>query len=297
MKELISLIMTFVMAVVFNVYPASYEPLYEDTDLSFAVISDVHMEGNNPVRFEQFPKILMDIGGAKRRNDALVLLGDNTMNGQFIEHSDLYLQLKLFGNTDNILAAMGNHEIFTAENGYDKGSAKFKLFAGLLAGEKLDKTYYSRVIDGCTFIILGSEADMGVQAYISPEQLEWLDSLLAQSDESGNPAFVFCHFPLEGTTVNDWPEGMMGEQSDEVYDVLTSHRNVFYFSGHLHNDVETSGVRRQDGVTFIDVPSLLSSDTPGIGYQVELHGGTVELRPRNYLTGEWLDWLAVSIAL
>ena len=297
MKELLSLIMTFVIAAVFNIYPPTYEPLYEDTDLSFAVISDVHMEGNNNDRFEQFPKILMGISGARRRNDALMLLGDNTMNGQFVEHSFLFMQLKLFCNARNILGAMGNHEIFTAENGYDRGSAKFKFFAGLLAGEKLDKTYYSRVINGYSFIILGSEADMGVQAYISPEQLEWLDARLAEADASGKPAFVFCHFPLEGTVINYWPEGMMGEQSDDVYKILTSHNNVFYFSGHLHNEVTTSGVRSQDGVTFIDVPSMLSSDTPGIGYQVEVHGGRVELRPRNYLTGEWLDGLAVSIDL
>lgn len=203
MKELISLIMTFVIAAVFNIYPPTYEPLYKDTDLSFAVISDVHMEGNNNDRFKQFPKILMDISGAQHRNDALVLLGDNTMNGQFIEHSFLFMQLKLFCNARNILEAMGNHEIFTAENGYDRGSAKFKFFAGLLAGKKLDKTYYSKVINGYSFIVLGSEADKGIQAYISPEQLEWLDARLTEADASGKPAFVFCHFPLKGTVARE----------------------------------------------------------------------------------------------
>lgn len=297
MKELISLIMTFVIAAVFNIYPPTYEPLYKDTDLSFAVISDVHMEGNNNDRFKQFPKILMDISGAQYRNDALVLLGDNTMNGQFIEHSFLFMQLKLFCNALNILEAMGNHEIFTAENGYDRGSAKFKFFAGLLAGKKLDKTYYSKVINGYSFIVLGSEADKGIQAYISPEQLEWLDARLTEADASGKPAFVFCHFPLEGTVAREWTEGTIGEQSADVYNILTSHKNVFYFSGHIHNPIDSVSVGSKDGVTFIDVPCLLSSEDTGVGFQVEVHDGKVELRPRNYLTGEWLDDLAVSIDL
>lgn len=286
--------MSFIFAAVFNVYPATYEPISENPSLTFSVISDIHMESNNPDRLKRFPKILMDISGAKRKNDALILLGDNTMNGQFIEHCVLTAQLKLFANAKNILPVMGNHEIFTPENGYEKGSRKFRMFAGYLAGEKLDKTYYSKEINGCRFIVLGSEADMGVQAYLSDEQLSWLDSLLAEADKNGNPSFVFCHFPIEGTVVSFWQEGMIGKQGERLYEILTSHKNVFYFSGHLHNEVTVSGVTQKDGVTFIDLPCLLGE---GVGCEAEYHDGTVELRMRNHETGEWLEALSRSISL
>ena len=63
--------------------------------------------------------------------------------------------------------------------------------------------------------------------------------------------------------------GTIGEQSADVYNILTSHKNVFYFSGHIHNPIDSVSVGSKDGVTFIDVPCLLSSEDTGVGYQVE----------------------------
>lgn len=301
MKSIISLIMVFFCAVAFGVYPESYTAKYDDTDLQFAVVSDIHMEGNNTERFKNFPKALLDINGSD--NDALVMLGDNTMNGQLIEHLFLTLSLKLFNDIGENFIALGNHEVFTVENGYEKGSERFFSFAEVITGRNIDRPYYYDTVNGYYFIVMGSEADMGVNAYISAQQLEWLDETLAKADESGKPAFVFCHYPLEDTHKNAWPDGLMGEQSGEVYNILKSHKNVFFFSGHLHNSVDYSGVVQKDGVTFVDVPSLLSDNVTvgtysvGIGYSVEVHGGCVELRPRNFISGEWLDGLAVTVEL
>lgn len=303
MKAFISVVMTIISVIAFGNYPATYAPVSENADLEFVVISDIHMEGNNNERFRNFPKALMDINGAQSENDALVMLGDNTMNGQFIEHLFLTLSLKLFNDIDDNYIAMGNHEIFTEENGYEKGSAKFMRFAEIITGKQIDKPYYSGEVNGYPFIVLGSQADEGVRAYISPEQLEWLDNELDSAQQSGKPAFVFCHFPLDSTHNNAWPGGLIGEQSDEIYDILSSHKNVFYFSGHFHNAVDYSGIVRKDGVTFIDVPSLLSGnvtdgiDSLGAGYCVEVHDGVVELRARNFIAGEWIDSVSATIVL
>lgn len=301
--KVISLVLSFVLAVAFGIFPESYQPVSEKADLDFVVVSDIHMEGNNPDRFRDFPKILLDINGYSRKNDALVMCGDNTMNGQHIEYTFLTLSLKLFSDIRNNLLVMGNHEIFTEENGYEKGLKKFLAYGGFIMGEKYEKPYYSREVDGYTFIVMSTEADMGVTCYISPEQIEWLDETLAEATENGKPAFVFCHFPIDGTVYTLWPGGLMGEQSGEVLSVLKKHKNVFFFSGHLHNAVDYSGVRQIDGVTFIDVPSVLSDhsvgSTPsrGTGYCVEIHDGKVELRPRNFLDGDWFEELFVTVEL
>ncbi len=301
--KVISMILSFILAVTLGIYPESYQPVSDDAELDFVVISDIHMEGNNPDRFRDFPKVLLDINGSSRKNDALVMCGDNTMNGQHIEYTFLTLSLKLFNNIRNNLLVLGNHEIFTEQNGYEKGLKKFLSYGRFIMGEKYEKPYYSREIDGFTFIMMSTEADMGVTAYISEEQIGWLDETLTSATQNGKPAFVFCHFPINGTVETRWPSGLMGEQSDEVFAVLKKHKNVFFFSGHLHNAVDYSGVRQVDGVTFVDVPSVLSDHsvgkTPsrGTGYCVEVHGGKVELRPRNFLTGEWFEELFVTVEL
>lgn len=301
--KFVSTVLSFVLAVSVGVFPKSYKPVSENAELDFVVISDIHMEGNSPDRFRDFPHIMLDINGSERKNDALVMLGDNTMNGQHIEYIFLTLSLKMFSRIKNNILVMGNHEYFTEQNGYDKGLAKFLSYGKIIMGEKYEKPYYSREVDGFTFITLSTETDTDVSAYISPEQIAWLDSTLADATQNGKPAFVFCHFPVNGTVETRWPSGLMGEQSDEVLAVLSKYKNVFYFSGHLHNAVDYSGVRQVNGVTFIDVPSVLSDhsvgDTPsrGIGYCVEVHDGKVELRPRNFLTGEWLEELFVTAEL
>lgn len=301
--KLISTILSFILAVSVGIFPESYQPVSENAELDFVVISDIHMEGNNPDRFRDFPLILLDINGAARKNDALVMLGDNTMNGQYIEYTFLTFSLKLFSRIRNNLLVMGNHEIFTEENGYEKGLSKFLAYGKMIMGEKYEKPYYSREVNGFTFIVMSTEADMGVTAYISPEQISWLDSTLAEATKDGKPAFVFCHFPIDGTVDTLWPQGLMGEQSGEVLSVLKKYKNVFFFSGHLHNAVDYSGVKQIDGVTFVDVPSVLSdhsvgtTPTRGTGYCVEVHNGKVELRPRNFISGKWFGDLCVTVEL
>ena len=295
MKSFISVFMSFVVAVCFGIYPVTYEPLTDGAKLDFVVVSDIHMEGNNTKRFERFPKALLDINGNSRKNDALVMLGDNTMNGQHIEHIFLTLSLKLFNDIENNLIAMGNHEIFTEENGYEKGSKKFMKYGEMITGLEIEKPYYYDVIEDYYFIILGSEADMGVQAYISPEQLSWLDSTLAKATAEGKPAFVFCHFPLKDTVRNAWSEGLIGEQSEEIFGILSKYKNVFYFSGHLHNAIDYSDIIVKNGVTFVDVTSLLSDNSThgipsvGMGYCVEVTENSVELRVRDFIDGEWVE--------
>lgn len=295
MKSFISVFMTFVVAVCFGIYPVTYEPINDKAELDFVVVSDIHMEGNNTDRFRNFPKALLDINGNSRKNDALVMVGDNTMNGQHIEHIFLTASLKLFNDIDRNFIAMGNHEIFTAENGYEKGSKKFMDYGKIITEIDIEKPYYYDIVDGYYFIVLGSEKDMGVQAYISQEQIEWLDKTLEKATSEGKPAFVFCHFPLADTVRNAWPSGLIGEQSDEIFDVLSKYKNIFYFSGHLHNAIDYSDIVVKNGVTFVDVPSLLSDNSThgipskGMGYCVEVTEETVELRVRNFIEGEWVE--------
>ena len=54
--------------------------------LNFSILSDSHIEGNNFARYKIFNNALQNVTQNQSGNDAIVFLGDNTMNGQHIEN-------------------------------------------------------------------------------------------------------------------------------------------------------------------------------------------------------------------
>ncbi|MCR5689201.1 MAG: hypothetical protein K6G71_03040, partial [Clostridiales bacterium] len=61
-----------------------YDP--ENCLLDFSVLSDSHIEGNNIPRYNVLAGSLRDVKKNASGNDAVVFLGDNTMNCQHIEN-------------------------------------------------------------------------------------------------------------------------------------------------------------------------------------------------------------------
>ena len=65
---------------------AAYSPIDKDNMLtSFTVISDAHLEGNNRQKHTLFGEFLLDTASAEVKSSALVMCGDNTMNGPTVE--------------------------------------------------------------------------------------------------------------------------------------------------------------------------------------------------------------------
>jgi len=254
--------------------------------LNFTILADVHMESYTFWRFQDLRLALRDIKRAEVKSDALVLLGDNTMNGQFTEYTQLYSILSLWNSSKNTLVAMGNHDINHRPIG--KAVKRHNHFFNALTGAKNDKPYYSRVINGYTFIVLGSEDEKGglaedwTYADFSPAQITWLDAELAKAAESEKPIFVFNHQPL---LEEHWPYGTV-VQGEEVFEVLKKYKGVFYFSGHTHypgGDFEEA-----DGVYFVNVGHNFSRQgAGGPGYYVEVSDTHILLRLREFANGKW----------
>lgn len=276
----------------------SYEPIDEDALIAnFSVIADVHMETNNLERFPNFAKGLNDMARSKAPNDVLVLLGDNTMNGQVTEYLMLYSLFNLYNKAENTIVAMGNHDINQSENTIESAVNRHNMFYNWYTGSGNDTPYYYRVINGCYFIVLGDELGYeDTTAYISPEQLEWLGDTMEEAAASGMPIFVFSHQPF-----NDkfrYSVGGLGAQSEDVWNIINAYENVFFFSGHLHSSYDRFGVSQNENVTLIDLPTFLSDDNvKGVGYQVEVYPDRVELRARNFIDGEWMPKMQETIYL
>lgn len=259
----------------------------ENCRLSFSVVSDSHIEGNNYPRFKSFLSLLKGIKANETKNDAVVFLGDNTMNGQNIENmlfSGAILNSRL--NTP-IISVKGNHDAGNGEGDFAKLSKRFLFYANNTFDAETEKVYYYKEIGGYYFIVIAAEWYNGNQNYgFSDEQLSWLDSTVEKASEEGKPVFVFGHYTF-------W------EVKSERYslaNVLSSHDNVFYFHGHNHASFDQFSLSSFSKTAIINLPkwdnipgedSTLNGDT-GAGVLVEVYDDKVVVRGRDFITDRWL---------
>lgn len=284
---------------------AAYAPLdKENLKLNFTVISDGHLEGNNSQKHKNYGEAFCDMASAEVMSNVLVMCGDNTMNGQVAETAMLYGLMNKYNQVENVLMAVGNHDICPGDHNtgnYDKLKDRFINFNNAFLNHKIENLYHSQVIDGYHFIVLASDRDAGIQQYISPEQFEWLDAELQSAAESGKPVFLFSHWPLNDVFEDAWQEGHVGEQSDDLYQLLTKYENrIFFFTGHLHMGVFDNdyGIKEDDEITYINVPSFGSENdvgdadiqNTGMGMQVEVYDTELVVRVRNFVEHEWTDY-------
>ena len=281
---------------------ASYEPLDSDNlKLNFTVISDGHIEGNNSQRHKNYGEAFCDMASAEEISQALVMVGDNTMNGQGIEEAMLYGLMNKYNKIENVLMAVGNHEVCRDDTDFEKLERRFIKYNNAFLEHKIDKLYHSQVIDGYHFIILATDRNSGVEQYISDEQFEWLDNELKTAAESGNPVFVFNHWPMNDIFSQVWPEGHVGEQSERLHQVLTKYDSrIFLFTGHLHMGIFENdyGIKEDGKITYINVPSFGSENDDGdadvqdtgMGLQVEVYDTQLVVRIRNFVTHQWTDY-------
>lgn len=281
---------------------ASYEPLDSDNlKLNFTVISDGHIEGNNSQRHKNYGEAFCDMASAEEISKALVMVGDNTMNGQGIEEAMLYGLMNKYNKIENVLMAVGNHEVCRDDTDFEKLEKRFIKYNNAFLEHKIDKLYHSQVIDGYHFIILATDRNSGVEQYISDEQFEWLDNELKTAAESGNPVFVFNHWPMNDIFSQVWPEGHVGEQSERLHQVLTKYDSrIFLFTGHLHMGIFENdyGIKEDGKITYINVPSFGSENDDGdadvqdtgMGLQVEVYDTQLVVRIRNFVIHQWTDY-------
>ena len=290
-------------------YPIGTPAEIEKTDpdnclLSATVLSDLHMEGTNLQRHKRVGGVLRAAKYAD--NDLLLLLGDNTMNGQIVETLFVYGLVDRFFNSNDVIVAPGNHDMDTGEhtNGtFEELQSRYVYMRNAFFGDKGDKVYYSCEEKGYKFIVLGGEGrtDSDGKQIISDEQLTWLENELADAAKSGKPCFIVNHYLVYGRNGSRSYAGFnVTNQNDKLTEILeTSGVRTFYFCGHSHYGVSDDSVQTTNNVTYINLPSTGNPDNyypanddcgkDGIGMQMEVYEDSVVLRFRNYLTGEWLE--------
>lgn len=271
----------------------------ENVKLVFAAFGDTQISNYMFDRYKAYTAAMEDLH-ASERMDAVIVAGDVAENGLAEEYQLVYDGLKGLENCRYIMSA-GNHDIRLRS--YKQVVKRFTEFSNALNNnvDPVTALHFSERVNGYKFIVLGSDKATFEEAYISDEQLEWLDSELAA--ENGAPTFVICHQPLKLThdLPNTWGNGTnlnagsVGDQSDAIKEILTKYENVVFITGHLHTGFGEASYETIDKLHIVNVPALSIENKDGskvngagLGYIVEVYDNEIIFRARNLATGEWL---------
>ena len=297
-KKIFAMFVAIFISLGWMVGPSAETPItYTDSDnvnLSFVTVSDIHVMGEAYTKF-YFESLFKDLANSKENLDAVVMAGDLTEMGFNCEYDNFFDVLDNQTVTKNLIIATGNHDVRYA---YKKNKPiimnKVEEYLGI---DTNGESFYSYDLNGYTFIVMGSEKQVFERAYISERQLAFLDSELQRATAEGKPAFVICHQPLKEThgLPEVWKTGDLGDQSQQVRDILTKYKNVFYINGHLHDGMyERSVEKLADSVYSINLPTYGKTNDfgvkdKGIGYYVEVYDNQVLFTGRNFQKGHNVD--------
>lgn len=252
--------------------------------MSFAAVSDIHVETNNPEAYENFADVLYGIKAGKNI-DAAAYLGDNVMNGQLAEDIFFYAGLRGINPAKQNLVLAGNHDQGNGDGDFAKLSENFLTFNNLVLGNKLDNAYYYRVINGCYLIALVSEDPEAQNFIMSTEQFNWLEGVLKDAKEANAPVIVMNHFPiryLQGTY-----------NGNQLAALLKTYNVSLFLHGHIHDDLGPDNFYNWGGISCINLPRIteITNYVAGDGVVVEVYENEILVRSRDFITGQWIDGL------
>ena len=263
----------------------------EGCRLNVNIVSDIHMEGNSMPRKNIYIRSLRNMDKYTPGLDALAMAGDNTMNGFDGEGYFLYgLTARLLPDS-LMLPVCGNHDVGNGEGDFaKKRSAFLRFYNAYHADEPIQTQYYSREVNGVTFIMLASE-DNTYHGF-SETQLNWFRGELDRAAADGRVVFVGCHYPL---TYLD----------DEFEDAITAHSNIYYFCGHLHRSRITVQplVSGREDLWYINLPRLTEYNESdgsalsytGLGLNVQVTDAAVTMNLYNFYTAKLIDSVTAPI--
>lgn len=258
----------------------------EEIEAVFTVLSDCHVEGLDKEfsftkTYSVLSRIIDDVNSLEGGNDAVVFLGDNTMNGQHIENLLFYgaaSDLK----AEKIFVAAGNHDFSNGEGDYEEYRARYIGYNNAFFTDNITEPYYYDVVNGCYIICLSSEDVTVNNMYLSDAQLSWLREVLDKAASEDAPIFVMSHHPANY---------LNGRDGNELTEILNDYDNLLFFCGHTHREYDEGSVYTLNGVDCINLPKCTHKNESGtgIGAQVEVYDDEVVVRMRDFYNGHFVE--------
>ena len=268
-------------------------PRADNVLTSVNVISDIHMEGNNFYRKNVYVQGMRNMREYTPGLDALIMCGDNTMNGNAGEYFILNGLTSLLLPDADVLPVCGNHDLGGSDDDLTKMRDRFiDQYNALQREAPIDRLWYSVEMDGCMFISLSDDIDEAGDALVfTDEELRWFNARLDAAGEAGVPTLVGCHYPLY-------------YMDDAVRDAITAHRNVYYFCGHMHRPgVSVHQIDGRDDLWNIDLPVFTeckeeNGETTwytGYGVNVQITAEEITLNTYSFYAAELIESITLPI--
>ena len=230
-------------------------------------------------------------------SEAIFIVGDTinmSAESDYLFYKSI-LEEEKTNSAKMIYYALGNHEYMYQSNIVDA----LNLFKEQL---NLENHYYSVDIEGCKFIVLGSD-DITPLGKMNSIQFQWLKQELADTNKN-TPTFIFLHQPLKDTVAGSL-ETLFGQQDygfsssrEALRDLLKNYPNATVFSGHSHYTLEeyqTVLYGNGSDATFVNCGSMAylcnldSKDIGGSeGYYVEVYEDYILLRGKEFVYNKWI---------
>lgn len=288
----------------------------DEIRLNAALVSDVHFEPSVPLRKAFLKTAIYNLKNGETKTDLMIAAGDIT---NYADYESLISYYETVADSANfpVITAAGNHDIGHAGDrdvvSYSREEAMeyFIYYHNLYTGDNIDKTYWSQTVKGYKFIVLGDEVINGGRwdaVTMSTEQIEWLDRELDSAN--GQPVFVICHWPGDSTTGEDiiWDGSGVDFEANPIKDILESHKNVVFISGHMHGGIRATVIgslfdmpmaEKVNGVIYLNLPTFgiinqYGIPWSGMGAMMEVYDSSLNFRPVNFLTGRWYSNSAYS---
>jgi hypothetical protein len=275
----------------------------------FAVMSDIHVQHWHMESQEKFLSALQDYISMPEPPEFIIINGDLTDGHS--EDYEVLLELLKIESLPPVFVTMGNHEYYRMwyrlgqnyewhKDTFPNGWSSAEAIARFLHYFCLDKPYYDIWHGSHHFIFLSGEKyqdaspEVVEHAWLSQEQLEFLEKMLRQNKEEHGRVFVFLHQPLE-----------LVIQRVALEHILVRHPEVIFFSGHTHFQLSSPDLYSDTVITQISSSSVRDpydkeSDKPIGGaisesLFVTSGGGLTEIRGRRHDERRWMDELNLKL--
>ncbi len=303
----------------------------DDVNIDFVLTGDTQVCDYMPEREANLISFSEDMMNAEIGLDAFLIVGDIAENGMQEEYDRITSHISGW-NVENYIMCTGNHDIRLRD--FEQSKERFLNFMNALNSEEnaKDNVFFKYEVNGYTFLSIASDEMRFEEAHFSNEQLQWLNIELKEATKSGKPVFVLCHqslaeshgLPNTWGSANSTPEdttlptyvrkdsydltGSIGEQSNDIYDIISKYKNVFFLTGHLHTGFGKytyQTISEENNVQGINVPSVGIDNkdgvynNPGTGLFVEVTDSQVIFYARDFRNGKFLsteDWSMAVMA-
>lgn len=274
--------------------------------LNAVLTADIHVD-SDPLhpRNVLLMKLLAGIGKSDAPVDALILAGDSANLAEQKEYGFLASILRLYNKTGCVVPSMGNHDSGSTSMGkdcektFETTCANFRDFQRF-CGIESETNYYVRIVNGYHFIVIATDEmlDAG-DPVLHEEQLEWLDTRLAEASGSGKPVFIVGHEPVYfgGQFTGEYilSDGTPSGIETMIQKYTDAGTVVLFIGGHRHDPfTEQSFMNPSENFYCINLPtSTKNEDDPGKNGEaaaLEVYEDRMVVRPRNYISGVWYDY-------